>query len=498
MGRKPNPGWVFPAVWCLQCVLGCGPGTIDPECEDVCSPAGLSECAEGKVRSCLPDVPGCLKWSGWAPCGTGTCADGERCADCQNACSPAGTTDCTGGKTRTCVADDKHCLAWGESAACSSGRCLDGLTCDEATADTTPPSISITCPAPGTYSSQTISVSGIASDNIGISVVEVKTGSAGTWATATGTTSWSLSGLALAQGENTVYARATDASGKTNETSIAVTYSSSAPSGTLLWHGDFKSTDYFVPHRQFNGDSWGYGVDNAGANDANSIAPSLLPDRSGNGGKFTIKPGDYCYSPSCNQALLGHRQYKINDGDDRWYSVSNYLVPPFVTNQWIVIFGIKPIPCCYGTGIVIDKSGGSWMYKVCYNTLPTGGGGGTCKFVGDVQEGVWADWMIHIKWSKTNTGFIEAYQNDVLVHSHYDIQTIPTGQGVDYEHNIGLYRGADTTTLVAYIMNEKVGTTRSSVEYGGSSGNLAPSCTAPAPNPNPTPQSQIQPPPPFP
>ncbi len=96
--------------------------------------------------------------------------------------------------------------------------------------DTTPPSISITCPLTGqTYSSQTISVSGSASDNVGVSKVEVKVGSAGTYQAAAGATSWSISGVTLAAGLNTVYARATDTSGNTKETSIQVTYDSSVP-----------------------------------------------------------------------------------------------------------------------------------------------------------------------------------------------------------------------------------------------------------------------------
>ena len=95
-------------------------------------------------------------------------------------------------------------------------------------ADTTPPSISITCPPTGqTYNSATISVSGTASDNTGVGKVEVRVGS-GAWKTATGTVSWSISGLALASGANTVYAKATDTSGNTKEASITVTYDSTA------------------------------------------------------------------------------------------------------------------------------------------------------------------------------------------------------------------------------------------------------------------------------
>ncbi|MDP2815791.1 MAG: right-handed parallel beta-helix repeat-containing protein, partial [Rectinemataceae bacterium] len=96
--------------------------------------------------------------------------------------------------------------------------------------DTTPPAIAITCPGSGnTYSSNTISVSGTASDNVGVSKVEVKVGAAGAYQTATGTTSWSISGITIVAGLNTVYARATDTSGNTKETFIQVTYDATMP-----------------------------------------------------------------------------------------------------------------------------------------------------------------------------------------------------------------------------------------------------------------------------
>ena len=89
--------------------------------------------------------------------------------------------------------------------------------------DTTLPIISITSPTDGqVFTTPTITVNGTASDNIGLSKVEVKVGS-GSWQTTSGTTSWTTS-VTLASGSNTIYARATDTSGNTRETSVTVTY----------------------------------------------------------------------------------------------------------------------------------------------------------------------------------------------------------------------------------------------------------------------------------
>ena len=115
------------------------------------------------------------------------------------------------------------------------------------TPDTTDPTISITYPTNGqTFTTATITVSGSASDNIGLSKVEVKVGS-GSWQIASGTTSWSKS-VTLASGSNTIYAKATDTSGNTKETSVTVTYD---PSGCtppdIAWNVAISTTNQLEP-----------------------------------------------------------------------------------------------------------------------------------------------------------------------------------------------------------------------------------------------------------
>lgn len=113
-------------------------------------------------------------------------------------------------------------------------------------ADTTPPAISITAPATGTSYSTTstpLTLGGTASDNVGVTQV--------TWAsdrggngTASGTTNWSASGIALQSGTNVLSLTARDAAGNTRVATLTVTYTpadttppntviTSAPSGTI-------------------------------------------------------------------------------------------------------------------------------------------------------------------------------------------------------------------------------------------------------------------------
>lgn len=129
MGKKTRWGWALPALWCLQYALGCGAGSIVEDCESTCSPASLTQCVDGKIRSCLPDARGCLAWGAVIPCETGICADNEQCTGCDNSCSAGGKTECTDGKVRTCVANALGCLDWSAAVECPFGTCLDAKSC---------------------------------------------------------------------------------------------------------------------------------------------------------------------------------------------------------------------------------------------------------------------------------------------------------------------------------------------------------------------------------
>src|SRR5437660_1178172 len=97
--------------------------------------------------------------------------------------------------------------------------------------DTAPPTVTITTPTgTGSYStgSSPLTVGGTAADNVGVTQV--------TWAndrggsgTATGTTSWSASGIVLQPGTNVVTVTAKDAAGNPGTSTLTVTYDTSAP-----------------------------------------------------------------------------------------------------------------------------------------------------------------------------------------------------------------------------------------------------------------------------
>jgi chitinase len=88
--------------------------------------------------------------------------------------------------------------------------------------DTENPTIAIASPADGaTLTSAAATVTGTASDNVGVAKVEVSLDGT-TWVMASGTTSWSAA-LTLAEGSNTITVRVTDASGNIDSSTIHVT-----------------------------------------------------------------------------------------------------------------------------------------------------------------------------------------------------------------------------------------------------------------------------------
>jgi hypothetical protein len=99
--------------------------------------------------------------------------------------------------------------------------------------DTTPPTVTIVTPAPPTASTSTnpITVSGTASDNVGVTQVSWSNAATGGSGLASGTTSWSAT-IPLAAGGNLITITATDAAGNSGSATITVTYT--PPAGDTM------------------------------------------------------------------------------------------------------------------------------------------------------------------------------------------------------------------------------------------------------------------------
>ena len=93
--------------------------------------------------------------------------------------------------------------------------------------DTVAPTVAITSPASaGTFSASAtpLTIGGTASDNMGVTQVTWSSNRGGS-GTATGTTSWSASGIVLQSGSNVLTVTARDAAGNTRTATLTVAYS---------------------------------------------------------------------------------------------------------------------------------------------------------------------------------------------------------------------------------------------------------------------------------
>ncbi len=100
--------------------------------------------------------------------------------------------------------------------------------------DTTPPTISISSPSNGATVSSTITVSGIASDNVAVSSVSLSI-DGGSYQSVSGTTNWnySLNTASLSNGSHTLVAKATDSSGNTGISgTVTITVNNASPDVT--------------------------------------------------------------------------------------------------------------------------------------------------------------------------------------------------------------------------------------------------------------------------
>jgi hypothetical protein len=104
----------------------------------------------------------------------------------------------------------------------TAGTGSTGTTGTKSGSDTVPPSLTIVSPSTTIASSYsaTISISGVASDNVGVTSVEWST-STGSTGNATGTTSWSAT-IPLLVGNNVVTVRAYDAAGNSSWRALTV------------------------------------------------------------------------------------------------------------------------------------------------------------------------------------------------------------------------------------------------------------------------------------
>src|SRR4030095_8146780 len=105
-----------------------------------------------------------------------------------------------------------------------------------AAADSQHPTITITAPTSGstfTTNASPLTLGGTASDNVGVTQVTWSNSRGGS-GTATGTASWSVSGIVLQPGTNVLTVTARDAAGNTGSDTLTVIYTGADTTGAAV------------------------------------------------------------------------------------------------------------------------------------------------------------------------------------------------------------------------------------------------------------------------
>ncbi len=121
-------------------------------------------------------------------------------------------------------------------AAGNQGTDTLTVTYTAPSADTSRPTISIATPTTGTSyatSATSLNLGGMAADNVSVSQVRWAS-DRGASGVATGTTSWSLSGIPLLTGDNVITVTALDAAGNAGTDSLTVTFTVNTPPPTTV------------------------------------------------------------------------------------------------------------------------------------------------------------------------------------------------------------------------------------------------------------------------
>ncbi|MEW6329952.1 MAG: Ig-like domain-containing protein [Pseudomonadota bacterium] len=135
----------------------------------------------------------------------------------------------------------------------------DTLTVTYNAPDTTRPTVTISLPtssATYTTSSSTLSLGGTASDNVGVTQVTWSNSRGGS-GSASGTTSWSVAGITLQDGSNTLTVTARDAAGNQNTDTLTVTYNAPVISNSAILTWDAVAATNLSGYRVYYGTSPG-------------------------------------------------------------------------------------------------------------------------------------------------------------------------------------------------------------------------------------------------
>jgi Polysaccharide lyase len=230
----------------------------------------------------------------------------------------------------------------------------------------------------------------------------------------------------------------------------------------LLWTGDFETGDL----SQF---------EDTPQNIVGGAQPKVVQDpvRQGNNAVELSIAGT---SDSSDGICCGSRdeiQPKFRNvvpGDDLWFGFSSYLAPGFPTEAyWQVITQFKQN---FDGSPPLELNVEDGQYKLEGGQGHPDGSKVFVKPLADATTGVWADWVLHVKFSADPAeGYVEVWKDGQQVLDRFapeggTLYPGPDGNDASYVKT-GYYRDADIDQPgTIYFDNWRIGTSREAVTAG--------------------------------
>jgi hypothetical protein len=296
--------------------------------------------------------------------------------------------------------------------------------------DTNPPSVSFTTNSPQNISSNSLAISGTASDNVGVTECKWRIGTAPNTLNGTalsGTTAWSGTASGFSEGANTLYVGCRDAAGNWGSKSIIVNYASEEPppvqpetilfetweSGNdLNWRCDYIQGDSRVntnPPVYEGSYSFKQHSSSAG-NYVHCFADNSLLGSSAGNQVSDITVEEYYYLPSGFQWSTGQKLWLMNSFE-RWgagYTLAEGRSKPHSWAPYYMTISADSLGRLYGELTRADGLGGTgelWGYYPQNQGNPV-----------SLQMGQWNKIRFRLKMNTPGQadGIFQLWINDVL------------------------------------------------------------------------------------
>ena len=249
-----------------------------------------------------------------------------------------------------------------------------------------------------------------------------------------------------------------------------------------IFNGDFENGTWSPPWTtSCNGDD-----------DFQDFSIVTNPVRQGNySAKIRVDSTSYCGGTTGNRFELLSSTFtdlkSEREGDEYWYAMSMMLDPSWTSASTDTGFHIftqwhGPTRLSPELALNIWNTGGrpSFGYTMCTGNSPaTPTSTSNCDyrtneiFISPVEKNVWYDFLLHVKWTTSSTGYVEIWTKKYTEATYtqlVDLHNVPTLQKITGEtsmvasRHIGLYRSEGyPDTDILYFDKYKMGTTRDSV-----------------------------------